>query len=104
MKKVDFEYDIVEHEKFFYGQLSEQQKRMYAGLKAMEAGYYGVREVAKRLGIHINTIRRGKNELLKKIVPPASKVRQKGGGRKKTVATQAASGSLKMGEISKIPK
>ena len=83
MKKVDFEYGIAEHEKFFYVQLSEQQKRMYAGLKAMEAGYYGVSEVAQRLGIHINTIRRGKNELLKKIVPPANKVRQKGGGRKK---------------------
>ena len=56
MKKVDFEYGIAEHEKFFYVQLSEQQKRMYAGLKAMEAGYYGVSEEAERLGIHINTI------------------------------------------------
>jgi hypothetical protein len=86
MKKVDFEYDIVEHEKFFYGQLSEHQKRMYAGLKAMEAGYYGVKKVSQRLGIHVNTVRRGKNELLKKIVPPANKVRQKGGGRKKKTA------------------
>jgi hypothetical protein len=27
----------MEHEKFFYGQLSEHQKRLYAGMKAMEA-------------------------------------------------------------------
>ena len=27
MKKTDFEYDIAKQEKFFYEQLSEQQKR-----------------------------------------------------------------------------
>ena len=36
MKKTDFEYDTAKHEKFFYEQLSEQQKRLYAALKATE--------------------------------------------------------------------
>jgi hypothetical protein len=81
MKKADFEYETAKHEKFFYEQLSEQQKRLYAGLKAMEIGYYGVREISLRLDIH--TVRRGKKELLQQTVPPTKKVRQNGGGRKK---------------------
>jgi hypothetical protein len=83
MKKTDFEYDMSKHEKFFYEQLSEHQKRMYAALKAMEIGYYGVQAVSKQLNIHIHTIRRGKKELLMQRVPPAKRIRQQGGGRKK---------------------
>jgi len=85
MKKADFEYDVAKHESFFYEQLSERQKRLFVGLKAMEIGYYGVKEVSKRFDIHIHTVRRGKKELLLEIVPPAKKIRQKGGGRKKTL-------------------
>ncbi|MDR1343301.1 MAG: hypothetical protein LBK18_08635, partial [Prevotellaceae bacterium] len=73
---------------FFYAQLSEQQKRMYAALKAMEIGYYGVQEVSKQLNIHIHTVRRGKKELLMQTVPPAKRIRQKGGGRKKNSANK----------------
>jgi len=83
MKKTDFEYDIAKHEKFFYEQLSERQKRLFVALKAMEIGYYGVKEVSQQFDIHIHTVRRGKKELLLQIVPPAKKIRQKGGGRKK---------------------
>ncbi|GHT03188.1 hypothetical protein AGMMS49525_07840 [Bacteroidia bacterium] len=84
MKKSDFNYAIANHEKFFYSHLSERDKRLYAGLEAMKAGYYGVEEVSKKYGIHKHTVRRGKKELLLEIVPEAKKVRQKGGGRKKT--------------------
>jgi len=83
MKKIDFEYDIAKHEQFFYCQLSERQKRLYAALKAMEKGYYGVKEVSKTFDIHIHTVRRGKKELILETVPQANKVRQQGGGRKK---------------------
>jgi hypothetical protein len=83
MKKTDFEYDIAKHEKFFYEQLSERQRRLYAALKAMEKGYYGVKEVAQTFDIHIHTVRRGKKELILETVPPLKKVRQQGGGRKK---------------------
>ena len=50
MKKIDFTYDIESHERFFYNQLSEKDKRLYAGLEAMRLGYYGVKEVSIRLG------------------------------------------------------
>ncbi|GHT69092.1 hypothetical protein AGMMS50239_35320 [Bacteroidia bacterium] len=83
MKKEDFIYEIDKHEKFFYSQLSEHGKRLYAGLEAMKGGYYGVREVSQRFDIHIHTVRRGKNELLQEVVPSTKKIRKKGGGRKK---------------------
>ena len=83
MKKVDFVYDIDEHEKFFFSLLPENLKRLYAGLKAMEGGYYGVSDISKKLDIHKNTVRVGKKELIAKVVPPVGRVRQKGGGRKK---------------------
>jgi DNA-binding transcriptional regulator YhcF (GntR family) len=88
MKKVEFEYDIEEHEKFFYSQLSEQIKRQYAGLEAMKLGYNGVAKVSKRLGINKHTVRKGKKELQEQILPPANKIRQKGGGRKKNACSK----------------
>ncbi|KAA6323555.1 hypothetical protein EZS27_027011, partial [termite gut metagenome] len=36
MKKEDFTYEIEKHEKFFYSQLSEREKRLYTGLEAMK--------------------------------------------------------------------
>jgi len=83
MKKADFEYDIAKHEMFFYEQLLEHQKRLFVGLRAMEIGYYGVKEVSRKFDIHIHTVRRGKKELLSRTVPPVRKIRHKGGGRKK---------------------
>jgi len=83
MKKIDFTYDIEKHEDFFYSQLSERGKRQYAGLEAMKLGYNGVEKVSKRFSIHKHTVRKGKKELLEQVLPPANKIRQKGGGRKK---------------------
>jgi transposase len=87
MKKEDFKYDMDKHEKFFYAQLSEQQRRLFAALKAMEIGYYGVKEVSEKFNISIQTVRRGKKELLLQTVPPAKKIRRKGGGRKKKLGS-----------------
>ena len=86
MKKEEFIYDIEEHERFFYSQLTEREKRQYAGLEAMKNGYNGVSVVSQRLCIHKHTIRKGKKELMEKIVPPPNKIRQKGGGRKKNAS------------------
>jgi len=83
MKKEDFNYDIDKHEKFFYSQLSERGRRQYAGLEAMKQGYNGVAIVSFKFGLNRHTVRKGKTDLLKQIVPPSGKVRQKGGGRKK---------------------
>ena len=83
MKKVDFNYKVDDHEKFFISQLSERGKRQYAGLEAMKLGYNGVSIIALKHGINKHTIRKGKKELIEEVVPPSGKVRQKGGGRKK---------------------
>ena len=88
MKKIDFEYEIKNHEDFFYSQLSERGKRQYAGLEAMKHGYNGVAKASKRFGLNKHTIRKGKKELLEKILPPANKIRQKGGGRKKNACSK----------------
>jgi hypothetical protein len=49
----------------------------------MKLGYNGVTAVSQKFNTHKHTVRRGKKELLDRVVPPAKKVRQKGGGRKK---------------------
>jgi hypothetical protein len=83
MQKTDFTYDVEKHTQFFYLQLSERDKRLFAGLEAIKAGYNGVAEVSQKFDMHKHTVRRGKAELLREIIPPAKKVRQTGGGRKK---------------------
>ena len=88
MKKVDFNYDIDKHERFFYYQLSERDRRQYAGLEAMRLGYNGVAIVSDKYGINRHTVRKGKSELLEQTVPPLGRVRQKGGGRKKNCSHQ----------------
>jgi negative regulator of genetic competence, sporulation and motility len=88
MKKIDFVYDIEKTEKFFFAQLSECNKRQYAGLEAMKLGYNGVSELSQKLGINRHTVRKGKKELIEQTVPPTGKIRQKGGGRKKNGSRQ----------------
>jgi len=83
MKKIDFTYDIERHEQFFYNQLSEKDRRLYAALESMRLGYYGVQEVSIRLSINKHTIRRGKKELVCEQLPANNRTRKTGGGRKK---------------------
>jgi DNA invertase Pin-like site-specific DNA recombinase len=86
MKKSEFVSEIEkieEHEKFFFDHLPECKKRQYAGLEAMKTGYNGTSLIAKKFGINKHTVRKGKKELLARILPPFGKIRQKGGGRKK---------------------
>ena len=86
MKKIDLTYEkeeIEEKEKFFFAYLPECKKRQYAGLEAMKIGYNGVSLISEKFGIHEHTVRKGKKELMNKVLPPVGKVRQKGGGRKK---------------------
>lgn len=73
-------------EQLFFESLNEKQKRHYAALKANELGYFGVRQVAGKLGIHPHTIRVGQKELgeIAETGEMSSRIRQVGGGRKKT--------------------
>jgi predicted ArsR family transcriptional regulator len=73
-------------EQLFFESLNEKQKRHYAALKADELGYFGVHQVAEKLGIHPHTIRVGQKELgeIAKTGEISTRIRQVGGGRKKT--------------------
>ncbi len=74
-------------EQSFFETLNEKQKRLFAGLKANEFGYFGVRQVAEMLGIHPHTIRAGQKELVEVSTDSESstRIRKIGGGRKKTL-------------------
>ena len=83
MKKTDFNYDIEKYTFLFYNNLSEKDKRLYAGLEALKIGYYGVTEISEKYKVHKHTIRNGQKELLSEKLVPANQIRRKGGGRKK---------------------
>jgi len=83
MKKLDFNFDIDKYSLLFFNNLSERDKRLYAGIESMKLGYYGVDEIAKKYAIHKHTIRRGQKELLSESLPPRDQIRKVGGGRKK---------------------
>jgi hypothetical protein len=74
---------MIDPELFFFDQLNEKQKRLYAGLKSLGLGYHGVSNVSQELGLHPHTIRLGKKELQSQISLPSNGVRKDGGGRKK---------------------
>lgn len=73
-------------EQIFFDSLNEKQRRQYAALKANELGYFGVGQVAEKLGIHRHTIRVGQKELaaMKVGAETSERIREVGGGRKKT--------------------
>ena len=70
-------------EQSFFATLNEKQKRLFAGLKASELGYFGVRQVAAQLGLHPHTIRAGQKELAAVAPESPRRMRKSGGGRKK---------------------
>ena len=73
-------------EQTFFKTLNEKQKRLFAGLKANQLGYFGVRQVSAQLGLHPHTIRVGQKELSAISTNPekaSPRIRRIGGGRKK---------------------
>jgi len=64
----------------FYSLLDERQRRLYAGLEAMNVGHGGDTQVAELLGIDPGSVARGRQELLGGEVEPG-RVRRPGGGR-----------------------
>jgi hypothetical protein len=67
----------------FFSLLDEQQRRLYAGLEAQKLGYGGDRKIAEFLGLDVHTVARGRQELFSDQVH-RERVRDKGGGRKRT--------------------
>jgi len=64
----------------FYSLLDEQQRRLYAGLESLEWGHGGDQRMAQLFGLDVNTVARGRAELLTGQVLQG-RVRREGGGR-----------------------
>lgn len=69
----------------FYSLLNEKQKRIYAGLEALKIGRGGNIVIAELLGLNINTVKKGRRELLQDSVSIGAMNRKPGGGRKKII-------------------
>lgn len=66
----------------FMSRLNEQQRRWYAALEAKKAGHGGATLLAKVIGLSVETIRRGRDELDNELEDrPVDRVRKPGGGR-----------------------
>jgi hypothetical protein len=64
----------------FYSLLDEQQRRLYAGLESFKRGHGGDRQMAQWLGLDVETVARGRRELLAGEVE-RDRIRRAGGGR-----------------------
>jgi hypothetical protein len=62
--------------------LDEQQRRWYAAVESAKVGHGGDRLVSRITGLHVDTIRRGREELAASLGGRAvDRVRPPGGGR-----------------------
>jgi hypothetical protein len=62
--------------------LDEQQRRWYAAVESAKIGHGGDRFISLVTGLHVDTIRRGREELADSLEGrPADRVRLPGGGR-----------------------
>jgi hypothetical protein len=65
-----------------FSRLDEQQRRWYAAVESARLGHGGDRFVSLVTGLHVDTIRRGREELAASLDNrPADRVRLPGGGR-----------------------
>ena len=64
----------------FFSLLDERQRRLYAGLESLRLGHGGDRQIARRMGMDVHTVARGRRELLARDLELA-RVRRPGGGR-----------------------
>jgi hypothetical protein len=74
----------------FYGLLDEQQRRLYAGLESLEWGHGGDQRMAQLFGLDVDTVARGRAELLRGEVL-RERVRRVGGGRPRVEKKRPAS-------------
>lgn len=66
----------------FLSRLDEQQRRWYAALESSRLGHGGDQQIARITGLDVQTIRRGRQELLRDLSDrPADRVRVPGAGR-----------------------
>jgi hypothetical protein len=73
-----------------YSLLDEQQRRLYAGLESLERGHGGDQRMAQLFGLDVDTVARGRVELLSGQVI-RERVRRAGGGRPRAEKKRPAS-------------
>jgi hypothetical protein len=62
--------------------LDEQQRRWFAAVESARIGHGGDRRVSRITGLHVDTIRRGREELADSLEErPTDRIRLPGGGR-----------------------
>jgi hypothetical protein len=62
--------------------LDEQQRRWFAAVESLKVGHGGDRLMSQVTGLHVDTIRRGRDELAASLNDrPTDRVRMPGGGR-----------------------
>lgn len=62
--------------------MDEQQRRWYVGLESLRIGHGGDKLLAQITSLHVETIRRGREELENDLQErPPARVRLEGGGR-----------------------
>jgi len=64
--------------------MTERSKRIWAATEAFALGRGGISAVSRATGIHRNTIARGIGELESPEMPAPDRIRQQGGGRKRS--------------------
>ena len=66
----------------FLSRLDEEQRRWYVGLEAKKIGRGGAARMSQITGMHVDTIRRGQDELDNLLADrPVDRIRLSGGGR-----------------------
>lgn len=66
----------------FFSVLDEKQRRLYAGLEALKLGHGGDRTVADLLSLDVNTVARGRRELMRRDIE-VERTRRAGAGRRR---------------------
>ncbi len=69
----------------YYNTLSEKERRRYAAIEAEKLGYGGISYIVRLFGCRPDTIKRGLEELESTELTNEDRIREKGGGRKKSI-------------------
>jgi hypothetical protein len=76
------EQEIHRQMNLLMSRLDEQQSRWYAAVESAKIGHGGDRSLARITGLHVDTIRRGRDELAASLEGrPTDRIRLPGGGR-----------------------
>ena len=74
--------EIHDQMNLLLSRLDEQQRRWYVALEAKKLGHGGAKRMSEITGMHVDTIRRGREELDNLLADrPLDRVRLLGGGR-----------------------